>query len=181
MSDERIRDYAKEKGFHPQTLARWLHWEPQDRDALCGIAVGLKIGENHLRELMDWLEEIALRDRCGIHQILAQQKIAHIGSDPRLGRADKLKRIKEQIRRLRFPRLSRIEDTVRARIRELKLPPAVRLSVPFGLEGGKLRVEISASTAQELKKLIAQLAEAADRDSIKEIFRMLAGETAEDG
>src|SRR5881398_822320 len=98
MSDERIRDYAKEKGFHPQTLARWLHWEPQDRDALCGLAVGLKIGENHLRELMDWLEEIALRDRCGIHQILAQQKIAHIGSDPRLGRADKLKRIKEQIR-----------------------------------------------------------------------------------
>src|SRR5213594_3799999 len=177
MSDERIRDYAKEKGFHPQTLARWLHWEPQDRDALCGLAVGLKIGENHLRELMDWLEEIALRDRCGIHQILAQQKIAHIGSDPRLGRADKLK----QIRRLRFPRLSRIEDTVRARIRELKLPPAVRLSVPSGLEGGKLCVEISASTAQELKKLIAQLAEAADRDSIKEIFRMLAGETAEDG
>ena len=181
MSDERIRDYAKEKGFHPQTLARWLHWEPQDRDALCGLAVGLKIGENHLRELMDWLEEIALRDRCGIHQILAQQKIAHIGSDPRLGRADKLKRIKEQIRRLRFPRLSRIENTIRARTQELKLPPAVRMSVPFGLEGGKLRVEISALIAQELKKLIAQLVEAADRDSIKEIFRMLVGETAEDG
>ena len=181
MSDERIRDYAKEKGFHPQTLARWLHWEPQDRDALCGLAVGLKIGENHLRELMDWLEEIALRDRCGIHQLLTQKEMTDIGSDPRLGRADKLKRIKEQIRRLRFPRLSRIEDTIRARTQELKLPPAVRLSVPFGLEGGKLRVEISASTAQELKKLISQLAEAADRDSIKEIFRMLAGETAEDG
>lgn len=181
MSDERIRDYAKEKGFHPQTLARWLHWEPQDRDALCGLAVGLKIGENHLRELMDWLEEIALRDRCGIHQLLTQKEMTDIGSDPRLGRADKLKRIKEQIRRLRFPRLSRIEDTIRARTQELKLPPAVRLSVPSGLEGGKLCVEISASTAQELKKLIAQLAEAADRDSIKEIFRMLAGEAAEDG
>ena len=60
------------------------------------------------------------------------------------------------------------------------MPSAVRLSVPSGLEGGKLCVEISASTAQELKKLIAQLAEAADRDSIKEIFRMLAGEAAED-
>src|SRR5207237_8966032 len=134
MSDERIRDYAKEKGFHPQTLARWLHWEPQDRDALCRLAVGLKIGENHLRELMDWLEEIALRDRCGIHQILAQQKIAHIGSDPRLGRADKLKRIKEQIRRLRFPPLRQIENTIRARLRELKLPPALRLAVPSGAD-----------------------------------------------
>src|SRR5439155_1771356 len=121
------------------------------------------------------------RHRDGLHQILAQQKIDDIGSDPRLGRADKLKRIKEQLRRVRLPRLSRIEDTIRAPTQELKLPPAVRMSVPFGLEGGKLCVEISASTAQELKKLIAQLAEAADRDSIKDIFRMLAGETAEDG
>src|SRR5881296_2292686 len=176
MSDERIRDYAKEKGFHPQTLARWLHWEPQDRDALCRLAVGLKIGENHLRELMDWLEEIALRDRCGIHQILAQQKIAHIGSDPRLGRADKLKRIKEQIRRLRFPRLSETEDAIRAKIQALMLHPEIRLSVPPGLEEGRLRVEFSATNHEELKRLIAKLTDAKENSIIPAIFDLLSGQ-----
>jgi hypothetical protein len=181
MSDDRIRDYAKSKGFNPQTLARWLEQDPQDREALFGFAAGLKIGENHLRDLMVWLEEISLRDHCKVHEILSRKAFADVVTDPRLGRADKLKRIKEQVRRLRFPRLSQIEDSIRVRIQELKLPAAVQLSVPPGLEGGTLHVEFSAATAEELKKLVAQLAETANRDSIREIFRMLAGGAAEDG
>jgi hypothetical protein len=179
MSDDWIRDYAKSKGFQPQTLTRWLDWSPHDRHALFTLAERLKIGDNHLRDLMDWLEEIALRDQCSIHEILAQKTITDIGSDPRLGRADKLKRIKERIRRLRFPRLTQIEDSIRARIQQLKLPSALRLSVPPGLEGGNLRVEFNASTAEELKTFAAQLTEVADRDSVREIFHILAGQRAE--
>jgi hypothetical protein len=128
---------------------------------------------------MVWLEEIALRDQCDIQEILARKAITHIGSDPRLGRADQLKRIKEQIRRLRFPRLTLMEDSIRARIQELKLPAAIRLSVPPGLEGGNLRVEFNALTAEELKAFAARLAEAADGDSVREIFRVLGGRRAE--
>jgi hypothetical protein len=179
MSDERIREYAKEKGFHPQTLARWLGWDQHDRNALLELAVDLKIGENHLRDLMDWLEEIALRDRRSIHEILAQKTIFDIESSPRLGRADKLKRIKEEVRRLRFPRLSRIEDTIRSRLQELKLDPRIRVSVPAGLEGGRLHVEFSAATAAELNKFISQLAEAANKDQVRDIFRLLTGPTDE--
>jgi hypothetical protein len=162
-------------------VLRWLGWEARDREALLDLGVGLKIGENHFRDLMDWLEEISLRDQCNIHEILAQKMIVATASDPRLGRADKLKRIKEQIRRLRFPRLSQVEDSIRARIQELKLPSAVHMSAPPGLEGGSLQVEFRAATAQELKKLVARLAEAAGDDSIEEIFRLLAGQGFESG
>ena len=34
MSETAIREYAQAKGFHPQTLERWLSWEASDRDAL---------------------------------------------------------------------------------------------------------------------------------------------------
>src|SRR6266576_2266998 len=111
MSEMEIREYAKDKGFHPQTLERWLSWDQPARDTLFRLAMGLKVGENHLRDLMDWLEEIALRDQ------------------------------------------STIEDSIRARIQELKLYPEIRLTVPPGLEGGRLRMELSASTPEELKRL----------------------------
>lgn len=179
MSEVEIRRYAKDKGFHPQTLDRWLGWDPLARDALLRLTVGLKVGENHLRDLMDWLEEIALRDQSAIAEILARKPIVDIESDPRLGRSDKIKRVKEELRRLRFPRLAQIEDSIRVRIQELKLHPEIRLTVPQGLEGGKLRVEFSASTAEELKKLTVKLAEATDANSIREIFALLAGETVE--
>jgi hypothetical protein len=138
--------------------------------------VELKIGENHLRDLMDWLEEIALRDGRAIDAVLADKGITDIETNPRLGRADKLKRIKDEIRRRRFPRLAYTEDAIRARIVELKLHPEIILSVSPGLEGGRLRVEFSASSQEELKQLAARLADAADKESAKEAFALLAGQ-----
>jgi hypothetical protein len=179
MSEPQIRYYAQGKGFQPQTLARWLGWDQPARDALLRLAMGLKIGENHLRDLMDWLEEIALRDQSTIQEVLASKPVHDIESDPRLGRADKLKRIKETIRRLRFPRLAQTEDAIRVRIQELKLYPEIRLTVPPGLEGGKLQVELSASNHEELERLTAKLAEAAAENRVREIFALLAGEAVE--
>ena len=161
-------------------MARWLAWEPPDRDALYRLAFALKIGENHLRDVMDWLEEISLRDGSQIWQILGNGAIADVESDPRLGRADKLKRIKDQVRRWRFPRLAQMEDSIRARIQELRLHPAIRLTVPAGLEGGHLRVEFDASSQDELKRSMAKLADAAGKEAVQEIFDLLAGRVAED-
>ena len=177
MSEQEIRDYSAAKGFHPQTLERWLSWQPDDAGALAGLAIALKISENHLRDLMDWLEEISLRDRQSIHAILTSKAIDDSATDPRLGRADRLKRIKEQLRRLRFPRLAETEDAIRGKIQDLKLHPEIRLTVPPGLEGGQLRIEFAAASHAELKQLATKLTEAADKASMPEIFDLLAGHT----
>jgi len=124
---------------------------------------------------MDWLEEIALRERVAVHAILASKTIAGIETDPRLGRADRLKRIKEQIRRLRFPRLAETEDAIRAKIQELKLHPEIRLSVAPGLEGGSLRVEFSAASHDDVKGLAERLQDAAENKPMAEIFDLLSG------
>jgi hypothetical protein len=176
MAETEIRTYATGKGFHPQTVERWLSWDAADGGALERLAFALKISENHLRDLMDWLEEIALRERIAVHTILASKAIADIETDPRLGRADRLKRIKEHVRRLRFPRLAETEDAIRAKIQELKLHPEIRLSVAPGLEGGDLRVEFSAANYDELKRLAEKLRQAAEKSLPAEIFALLAGQ-----
>ena len=135
----------------------------------------LRIGENHLHDLMDWLEEIALRDQLKIDAILLDETIVGIESNSRLGRPDKLKRIKEKIRRLRFPRLVQLEDLIRRQIQALKLHPQIQISVPPGLEGGKLQVDFSASSHEELKILSAKLAEAVHQEEVQQIFNWLAG------
>lgn len=178
MTDTAICDYAKAKAFHPRTLERWLSWQPADRSALADLAIALKMGENHLRDMMDWLEEIALRERAKIHEILSLRAVTDRAGDPRLGRGDKLKRVKEEVRRMRFPRLAETEDAIRARIQALKLHPEVRLSVPPGLEGGRLQVEFHAGSREELKRVAEKLAGAAETASAGEIFALLAGEKA---
>jgi len=176
MSQEAIREYAKAKGFHPHTLERWLSWKRPDGDALLELAGDLKLGENHVRDFLDWLEEIELRDPIAIREILQSDSIANIKSDPRLGRNDRLKRIKEQLRRLRFPRLSQLEDVIEGKIRELRLLPRIKLSPPQALEGGSLRVEFSASNHEELNFFIGKLSDAAKSAAMAEIFALLSGE-----
>ena len=175
MSEAEIRAYATSKGFHPQTLERWLSWRAADAAALARLAFALKISENHLRDLMDWFEEVALRDGVQIHAVLSSKAINDIETDPRLGRADRLKRIKEQVRRLRFPRLAETEDAIRAKIQELKLHPEIRLRVAPGLEGGQVRVELVAASQDELRQLAMKLSEATENASMPEIFALLAG------
>jgi hypothetical protein len=174
MSESEFRNFADTKGFHPSTLNRWLSWQAADRAALAKLALDLKISENHLRDLMDWSEEIALRDGIAIAAILAGKDVEDIATDPRLGRADRVKKIKDYFRRLRFRRLARTEDEIQGRIRALKLQPEIRVSVPPGLEGGRLQIEFSVTNQQDLKRLADKLA-AAESGITGEIFKLLSG------
>jgi len=142
---------------------------------LAEIAFALKVSENQLRDAMDWLEEIALRDQSTIHEILGGSVITEIHTDPRLGRADKVKRIKDQLRRIRFPRLAETEDAIQKRIQSLKLQPEIRVSLPPGLEGGRIQVEISAASREELKRASKKLSDATENELTAEIFTLLSG------
>lgn len=157
-----------------------MTWSEKDKAALSGLADLLKPSENHLRDMMDWLEEIALRDRVEISAILSAKTIEDFKTDPRLGRADRLKQVKEQIRRLRYPRLAATEDEIRKRIQSLKLHPEIRLSVPAGLEGGRLQVEFAATSAAELRELVKKLDKAAAAPEATEIFALLAGQPVDE-
>ena len=136
----------------------------------------LKMGENHFRDILDWAEEISLRDGVSPCGVLRRESIARISSDPRLGRSDKLKRIKEEVRRLRFPRLSRMEKEIQKRIRGMKLRPEIRMTIPPGLEGGSLTVQLKATRYEDLKAWVGELSESLDREEMKEIFIFLRGE-----
>jgi len=179
MIDQSIIEHAKERGFHRQTVERWLRLSFRDQEALFQLTQTLKLGENHFRDLLDWLEEIALRDGVGLCEVLKGESFVNTLSDPRLGRNDKLKRVKEELRRLRFPRLSRIEDEIRRKIRDLKLKPQIQMSVPPGLEGGFLTVQLKATSFQELKHQLQEVEEALEREEMREIFALVQGRTIE--
>lgn len=176
--NQEIQSYCRSRSFHPQTEARWLSLSDADRAALLGLMRQVKAGENHLKDILDWLEEIALRDGIAIETLL-RENLSAIVDDPRLGRNDKLKRLKDELRRLRFPRLARIEDEIQRRIRELRLPQGISLSVPQTLEGGRVALRIEADSHDHIRKLVSDTARAIESGPIKEIFALIRGEGAE--
>lgn len=172
--DAEVRAYAAERKYHPATIDRWLRLASADRAALLELAQELRLGENQLRDLWEWAEEIAQRDGLSLATVLGAEAVA-AARRRAVGRSDRLKLVKAALRRLRFPQLAAAEDRLAALVSELGLPPSVRVTAPESLEGDSIRIEIVADSAASLQDSAARLLAAAQSPACAAIFELLAG------
>jgi hypothetical protein len=167
-----IHTYAQEKRLHPQTVKRWRAWEDRDQEVLWRLAKELQIGENHLHDLIDWLEEISLRDGETPAEILARQEVQRVLAR-NLPRNDKLKEVKSELRKLRYPRLFQLEEQLKETVKKMDLGRRVEVRFPPFLEGDEIRVEIRARNAAELKESIERLLEQMEEGWVERLFTLL--------
>lgn len=173
QAGENLRAFAAERGYAPATVERWLGLSDADGEALLGLARSLRLGENQLRDLWHWAEEIAARDGGSLAEVLAatRRRAESVG----LGRADRLKRVKAELRRRRFPQVAAREDRVAALVEQLGLS-GVQIRWPAFLEGDVLRFEFEARSAEGLAAHAAALLAAAQHPACREIFAVLDGD-----
>ena len=172
--DAAFRAYATERKYHEATVDRWLRLPSVDRAALLELAQELRLGENQLRDLWEWAEEIAQRDGLSLATVLGAEAVA-AARRRAVGRSDKLKLVKAALRRLRFPQLAAAEERLAALVRELGLPPSVRVTPPESLEVDSIRIEIVADSAASLHDSVARLLAASQSPGCAAIFELLAG------
>ncbi|MFQ5667633.1 MAG: hypothetical protein ACE5I7_14570 [Candidatus Binatia bacterium] len=170
--DQAVRTFAAARRYRPATVHRWLRLPAADRGALLGLAQELHFSENQLRDVWDWAEDIAQRDRLSLAQVLALEAITAARRRP-AGRSDKVKHIKTALRRLRFPQLTAVEDRLAVLVRALALPRNVRVVFPESLEGDEVRVEIVARNAAALREAAARLQAAVQEPACEAIFELL--------
>ena len=169
--NEQIATYAHEKRLSPQTLARWSAWSEEDQAAFLVVVRVLQLGENHLRDFLDWLEEITARDGGTARELLTRADI-HQPLQSTLTRNDKLKAVKEALRRIRYPRLSRLEGDVRAAVKALDLGNRIQVSFPPALEGEDITVELKAHNLQELTDSLRRLQQRVEDGALQRLFAL---------
>src|SRR5512144_2798240 len=129
MSESQVRAYAAERHFGTALVERWLGQKPVDREALLGLAVQLRLGENQLRDVIDDLTAIGARRNCGPAAVLGIDEVRAVLAR-RLGRNEAIRALKQALRRLRYPQLSAVERDLAARVKALRLPAGVRVDLP---------------------------------------------------
>ena len=169
---EQIVAYAQQKRLNPQTVARWQAWAEPDQAALLELVQALQLGENHLRDFLDWCEEIALRDGGSVTTLLARSEVRR-PLTAQLGRNDKLKAVKDALRKLRYPRLSQLEEELRTAVKALDLGGRVQVSFPPSLEGEDITVEIKARSAKELAEHVARIRQRLEDGALQRLFALL--------
>jgi ribonuclease D len=171
-ADAAFRVYAAQRKFSDTTVERWQRLDAADAAALSGLTHDLRLGENQLRDLWQWAEEIAERDKISIATVLETEPVITLRRR-KLGRNDKLKLIKTALQRRRFPQLAAAEDRLAALVRTLALPRTIRVVLPEHLEGEEVRVEIVVRDAAALRQAAAQLLAAANTPACAALFDAL--------
>jgi hypothetical protein len=168
-----IRTFARERHYSAPTVERWLALEAANGLALLELAQELRLGENQLRDLWEWAEEIAQRDHTSLAQVVALEAVAAPRRSRSLGRNDKLKLIKTALRRLRFPQLAATEERLATLVGELDLPGNIRVTFAEFLEGDEVRIEIVANSVASLEAAAERLRAAAAAPACATIFQIL--------
>ena len=118
------------------------------------------------------LEEIALVDETQVSAVLARAPLKRIleGVEPAPARA---RAFVDELRAMRFPRLGRALEQMKAEIAALKLPRTVAVALPKDLGSDELRIEIRARSGPEFRDSLRALEEKAD--AVERILDLLGG------
>ncbi|HKN01128.1 MAG TPA: hypothetical protein VJX23_11475 [Candidatus Binataceae bacterium] len=170
--DDEIRELAAHRHLPDSHLARWMHLDGPGRAALLEIARALKLRTGQLVTALDLLDEISVREKTNIAALLSRpalrRPLSGPGSTPERARA-----FLDELRAIRFPRLRETTARLLSAIAALRLPREIAILLPRDLSSDELTIQLKASDARELTRLIDALAER--RTELGRIISILAG------
>jgi len=147
--------------------------ERDDRKTLGDLLIRkIKPNINETREIVQYLDDLKITfSKKTMRDLLALHGPAQILADDDLNPRGKVDRLRDCLRRLRYPLISEKEGCFRQKLKETGLPHNVSLSHSKYFEGNELKIECRVKTAEELKNILAKLAE--NDSQIRELLRII--------
>ncbi len=170
--DAQIRTIAAERRIPQSHLARWLAMDAASRGAMLDIARAICLRTGQLVTAIDTLDEIAVREHVTVAAVLDRAEIRRIATGP--GSApSRASAMLAALRTLRFPRLRKMQEQLRAEVSALKLPRGISIDLPENLGSDELTLSLRVRSAAELAHLLEALERS--RPGLTRIVEMLGG------
>ncbi len=168
--EKEVKTYVLKEEVSRSNIRRLAAFSAEDRREAMRLLACLKLGENSLREMLTLLGEIGRRDHSGVGKILHLREIEKVLSHPELTSTQKTERVKRILVRLRYPRMSRLEEQFERKKRDLNLPPGVSLySHPF-FEGRGLRIGFEFQSIEQYRSILSSLSSLGEKKEFEEMI-----------
>ena len=156
QTDAEIRMLAEGRRLPAAHLERWLAFDEVSRRRMLALARNVRFRTGQLVTALDLLEEIAVRERITVGEVLERDEIRRIADGPGSGPA-RASALVEALRNIRFPRLRAMQERLRAEVAALKLPRGISVDLPKELGSDELTVSLRVRSADDLGRLVAAL------------------------
>lgn len=120
---------------------------------LCKIFKQLSLGSNKQREIIQTAVEIAKRDGIKLLELFHQRPMVDILENDDLDKNMKVAAIRQWLKQLRYPSLTKKSETFINQIKQMKLGTRTRLTPPPYFEGKYYKLSFEFSKKQDLIEL----------------------------
>jgi hypothetical protein len=162
-----------EEGWPARAVLPICAWRADARRVFFEIVEALRPGANKLTELATWLEEIALRDDRPITAVIVDLRLRTMSQDSSLAPQERLRVVREAVRRARFPTLAQMTRQTAELVGKLQLEPFVSVRPPEGFEGDTFEARFDFSSPEELRTVGRLLSEASNHPAAEELRDLL--------
>ncbi len=167
-----LQDYVVTHKIPIRVSSRFSAWPEEDQRILSRLLQKINFGGNALRNLLDLLEEIALREKKSIGEILERPEVTALRENKELTTTQIRERVQETLQRIRYPRLTEQNETLNNLLKKVRLKGVQWVPPPF-LEGEAMEVRFRFGSVEELRERLASLGGLAERKEIGEILAFL--------
>ncbi len=178
--DGAFLEIIAQEGWPARAVLPLCAWRADAQQAFFEVEKALRPGANKLAELATGLEEIALQRDQPIESFMVELKLRTRALDEAIPPQERLRLIREVVRRARYPTLARMERRAEELVDKLQLTPHVSVRPPEGFEGDAYEARFTFGSPEDLKRIGRRLLEAADDPSAGELRSLLTEGLAED-
>lgn len=126
---------------------------------------------NHQQELFSGLKAIAAVSDTGIDQLLSSPPLADIIEKNGVDRKTKLRMLRGELRRLRYPYMTRFYDRFYDHLRSVDLPGGVSIAAPKDFESPVFTLTVDFSNAEELRRKADQIKLLGGRGELESLLK----------
>lgn len=173
--EEEIRAYIATHELPMSMIDLLAGLSSENRHAVFTLLSNLKLGVNKTKELLTYLDEIALRDQCSISRIVEEECIQEILRHEKYSDPQKTNRIRRVLKEKRYPELTRLEQEYQQRIKQLRVPSGVQIQTNRFFEDDDLSVTFRIHSPEQLHTIAEELQELSRKPEFSKLLDLIQG------
>jgi ParB-like chromosome segregation protein Spo0J len=168
--EDEIKQAVLQGMITEKNALRLSSMQADDRRYLFRLFGRLNLSSSKQAEMLESCCDIAGKDNQLVRDILGNDEIEKILNQDRLTLSQKGDRIRQRLRKKRFPRLARCEQRFADLKKKLNFPPGIELHPPPFFEGGAYCLQIAFHTAEDLTEAAEQVKSTAQSPALRQLL-----------
>ena len=138
--------------------------------AFSQIIEELHLTLNHQKEIIRLVKEISRLNNVPILDVINDCNVADVISNTEYDRNQKIKKVRQYLKKMRYPEIVRFETNYLTCLHRIKLPDSIHLNPPAEFEGNNFSMNLHFQNMSQYKAVIDVLTELQDHPDFAKIL-----------